>query len=271
MGLRIGFNPLTSTSHRNLSNVQERLHGSMRRLASGQRIATGGDDPAGLHISERMRAKLASMDSASRNTGDGISLLRTAESSLAEATTLLTRMRELAVQAANGTLSSTDKLSIQGEMDQLGAEIRRIAHTTDYNGIPLFGETRVVDVQVGTDAGETVAVQLYDLDPQLGVLVHLDVSSDEGIEAALDVIDGYVDISSQLRSTYGGLENRLQSSRRSTQAGQDSLAAAESRIRDVDVALETAEMTRNLVIQRMGIGLHRLGNVLPGNALRLFA
>ena len=160
MGLRVNTNLFALTAQRNLSNVTSRLQGNFARLSSGLRIATSADDAAGLGISERMRSQIRSFGAASRNAQDGISLAQTAEGALNETSSNLARMRELAVQASNGTLNTTDRATINSEFGALITEITRIADQTEFNGISLLNGSSSVSIQVGLDSGETISVSL---------------------------------------------------------------------------------------------------------------
>ena len=160
MGLRVNTNLFSLTAQRNLNNVTSRLAGNFSRLSSGLRIANASDDAAGLGISERMRSQIRSFGAASRNAQDGISLAQTAEGALDETSSNLARMRELAVQASNGTLSSTDRTTINTEFGALITEITRIGDQTKFNGISLLNAVKSIDIQVGIDSGQNIAVSV---------------------------------------------------------------------------------------------------------------
>src|SRR5258707_5191034 len=237
MGLRVNTNIASLTAHRNLRAVTMRLQGNYARLSSGLRIATAADDAAGLGISERMRAQIVSFRAAGRNTQDGISLVQTAEGALGEASNILSRMRELAVQASNGTLSTTDRATISTETTALVAELDRIAGSTTFNGVNLLdGSSTTASIQVGINANETIDVNLQDTtSATLGVNA-VDVTTATGANTALGLIDTAINTVSTARGDLGASQNRLSSAYASIQSASDNLSAAESRIRDVDVA-----------------------------------
>jgi flagellin len=273
MGLRVNTNIISRNAQRNLSRVTEALAVSFRRLSTGLRIATAADDAAGLAISERLRAQVRSLDQANRNANDGISMAQTAEGALGEVGDIMTRLRELAVQAGNGTLSSTDRDTLQAEFGSLVAEVDRIARSTDFNGIKLLdGSQTTVTFQVGS--GTTAGVDTIDM--QLGSakaadlgIAALDVGSTGNPAAAITAIDAAIDSVSSLRGRLGAVQNRLDSTIRSVGVQVENLSAAESRIRDVDVAEETANLTRNQILQQACIALLSQANALPQAALRL--
>jgi len=274
MGLRVNTNVMSLNAQRELFNVTDRLSGNYRRLSSGLRISTGADDAAGLGISERMRAQIRSYEQAGRNAQDGVSLAQTAEGALNEVNGNLVRMRELAIQAANGTLNPGDRLALDNEFQQLIEEIDRIAETTDFNGLSLLNDTTgtvQIQIQVGTESGETVTISLVDMtDAGLGLTgAGFDLTDVTNASAALDVIDTAIDSVTNARSDLGSSSNRLQSSLRSTQVAAENLSASESRIRDVDVAHETADLTRNSIMQQAAAAVLAQANAQPQIALTL--
>ncbi len=270
MGLRINTNLAALAAQRNLSAVTTRLAGNFARLSSGLRIATAADDAAGLGISERMRAQIRSLTVASRNAQDGISLVQTADGALAEVDGNLIRMRELAVQAANGTLSSVDRAALDTEFQALTQEIARVAGQTSFNGVQLLdGSSAALALQVGAQAGQTISVALGDVTTtQLG-LNGLSVASTGGAQSALAALDAALDDVTSARGVFGATQNRLESSIRSILSSRDNLAAAESRIRDVDMALETADLLRNQILQQSAISVLAQANAQPQLVLQL--
>ncbi len=272
MGLRVNTNLFSLTAQRNLSNVSSRLSGNFSRLSSGMRITSAADDAAGLGISERMRAQIRSLDQAGRNSADGISMVQTAEGSLGEVNTNLNRMRELAVQASNGTLNTGDRAALNTEFDALITEIDRVADQTKFNGIQLFdGSVASVSIQVGTETGETIGITLEDVtDSGLGIDgATFDVSTSTNASAALATIDTAIDSVTSFRGSLGAIQNRLSSTARSIASTSENLSAAESRIRDVDVARETADLTRNSILQQAAVSVLAQANVQPQLALSL--
>ena len=270
MGLRVNTNIASLTAQRNLGAVTARLQGNYARLSSGLRIATAADDAAGLGISERMRSQIRSFRAAGRNAQDGISLVQTAEGALSEASNILTRMRELAIQSTNGTLSTTDRATIATESTALVAELDRIAGSANFNGVQLLdGSSTTASIQVGINANETIGINLQDVTTaQLGVDA-VDVSTATGANAALSIIDTATDLVNTARGDLGASQNRLQSAYASIQSAAENLSTAESRIRDVDVAWETADLTRNSILQQAATSVLAQANVQPQLALKL--
>ena len=253
-------------------NVSDRLSGNFARLSSGLRITTAADDAAGLGISERMRAQVRSLDQAGRNAQDGISLVQTAEGALGETTSNLARMRELAVQASNGTLNTGDRAALDAEFQALISEIDRVANQSDFNGIQLLdGSVSDVAFQVGTESGETISVTLSDMS-QSGLSLNggtFDLTNVTNASAALSTIDTAIDSVTTFRGDLGAIQNRLSSATRSIASNRENLSAAESRIRDVDVARETADLTRNSILQQAATSVLAQANVQPQLALSL--
>lgn len=269
MGLRVNTNLASMTAQRNLSSVTMRLQGNYSRLASGLRIASAADDAAGLGISERMRSQIKSLGQAVRNAQDGVSLVQTAEGALNEVNTNLNRMRELALQAANGTLSTTDRTVINAEFSALVSEIDRIADTTEFNGLSLLNASSTIGFQVGLDAGQTISVNLSSTtDTALGINA-LTTTTVTNASNALASIDTAINSINSSRGALGASQNRLASSMRSILNARENLAAAESRIRDVDVAEETADLTRNSIMQQASVSVLSQANVQPQIALSL--
>jgi len=272
MGLRVNSNISSLNSQRYLSLVTDRLNNNFQRLASGLRIASASDDPAGLGISERMRAQIRSLSQAARNGSDGVSLVQTAEGALNEVNTNLIRMRELAVAAANGTYSTADRSTLDAEFQLLVEEIDRIADSTQFNGVNVLSNgAGNVSIQIGTEAGDTVDISLVDSSSSaLGLSgANFDITTTSNAQGLLDTIDDAIDTLVTTRGNLGASQNRLQSAIRSIQNAQEKLAAAESRIRDVDVAAETADLTRNSIVQQAAVSVLAQANAQPQIALSL--
>ncbi|MCP3919631.1 MAG: flagellin FliC, partial [bacterium] len=227
------------TAQRNLGSVTTRLQGNFSRLSSGLRIATAADDAAGLGISERMRSQLRSLGAAGRNAQDGVSLTQTAEGAMQEVSNNLGRMRELAVQAANGTLTTADRATLDVEYQELISEIDRIAAQTSFNGVSLLDSTATTAIQVGAAAADTITVTFADVTAATLSLTG-DVTTAANATTELTTVDAAITSVSNARGAFGAVQNRLQSSIASIANARENLAAAESRIRDVDVAFETA-------------------------------
>jgi flagellin len=270
MGLRVNTNVAALTSQRNLGAVTGRLQGNFSRLSSGLRIATAADDAAGLGISERMRAQVRSFTVASRNAQDGVSLVQTAEGALQEVSNNLNRMRELAVQSSNGTLTTADRATLDTEFQALVTEIDRVATQTTFNGVNLLdGSTTSLSVQVGVNSGETIGLSLADSSSTGLSLGSLDVTSASNSSSALASIDTAIGTVASSRGTLGAAQNRLSSAISSILNTRENLSAAESRIRDVDVAIETADLTRNSILQQAAVSVLAQANTQPQLALSL--
>ncbi len=270
MGLRVNTNIASLSAQRHMSVVTRRLQENYSRLASGLRISSAADDAAGLAISERMRAQISSFTVAARNAQDGISLAQTAEGALNEVSNILTRMRELAIQSANGTLSTNDRSTTDTEFQALDDEIERISRQTAFNSISLLdGATASVTIQVGINSGETIAVQLQDTTSATLGTSALDVTTSTNASSALALIDTAIDTINDARGTLGATQNRLSSALASILNAKENLSASESRIRDVDVASETADLTRNSIMQQAAVSVLQQANVQPQIALSL--
>ncbi len=258
-------------AQRNLFNSTTNLSGNFARLSSGLRIAVAADDAAGLGISERMRADIRSFAVASRNAQDGISLASTAEGALSEVSDILGRMRELSMQSANGTLSSGDRATIDAEFQQLVEEIDRIASTTSFNGVSLLdGSNTGIQIQVGIGATTNDTITLTPTDVSTSTLsISGGVSTASAAQSMLATLDGAIDDVNSARGALGAQQNRLSSTLRSLANVRENTSAAESRIRDVDVAMETADLTRNTILQQASTAILAQANQQPQLALSL--
>jgi flagellin len=243
----------------------------MQRLSSGLRINSASDDAAGLAISENMRARVRSMNQAVRNANDGVSLLQTAEGALNETGNILTRMRELATQAATGTVSSEQRTYIDNEFTQLKAEINRIASATQFNGSNLLDGTSTTSFQIGpgSTTNDSIAVTIAAADTGTIGVSTSSVNTQAGATAALNAIDNAIKSVSSSRGSLGAVQNRLQSTIANLQVAVENTSAAESRIRDVDVAAETAALTRAQVLSQAGTAILSQANQAPQTALSL--
>jgi flagellin len=273
MGLRVNTNSASINAQRNLSSVTDRLSGNFRRLSTGLRISSAADDAAGLAISERLRSQIRSLDQAKRNANDGISMAQTAEGALNEVSSILTRLRELAIQSSNGSVSNQDKETLDQEFQSLVSEVNRIGASTEFSGIKLLdGSTSSVSFQVGfgTTAGtDTISVSLSAALSTSLSLNSLDIGSGGATTTAITNIDAAINTVSGLRGTLGAVQNRLGSTINNLSITVENLSAAESRIRDVDIAYETAQLTRNQILQQASIAVLGQANSLPQSALSL--
>ena len=273
MGLRVNTNVVSMNAQRNLSRVTDALAGNYRRLSTGLRISTAADDAAGLAISERLRSQVRSLEQAKRNANDGISFVQTAEGALNEVSSILTRLRELAIQSSNGSVSNQDKETLDGEFQSLVSEVDRIGRSTEFNGIKLLdGSSTSVSFQVGfgtTSGIDTLAVTLSAALGSTLSLNSLDIGSGGAFTTAITNIDAAINTVSGLRGTLGAVQNRLGSTINNLAIQVENLSAAESRIRDVDVAYETAQLTRNSILQQASISILSQANAQPQSARQL--
>jgi flagellin len=270
MAMYINTNSASLAAQRNLSNTQRDLSANLQKLSSGSRISQASDDAAGLGISERLKAQTRSLSQASRNTNDGISLIQVAEGAMNEQSGILSRLRELAVQSANGTLGTQERGYIQAEADELVGEIDRISSVTEFNGINMIDAAATsIDMQVGINNGDTITLGFGPTDTATLGVDALDFTSAAGASAAIDSIDTAIDALSSQRSTVGAAQNRLQVTLTNLSSAHENLSAANSRIRDVDVAEETASMTRNQILSQAGVAVLAQANQLPAAALSL--
>ena len=273
MGLRVNTNVLSLNSQRNLANTTDQLGRSMERLSSGLRITRASDDAAGLAISERFRADIRSLSQAQRNANDGISLLQVAEGALNESSGILIRMRELAVQASNGTLGAGELGTLDQEFQSLLGELDRIAAVTEFNGVQVLdGTAGAIIFQVGGNNSANDIITVNGVDATTGAAglnVTGDLLSLGNANTALDTLDASINTLSGLRADFGTAQNVLESTIRSIAVAVENTSAAESRIRDVDVASETAMLTRNQVLQQAGVAMLAQANQSSAIALSL--
>ena len=274
MPLVIQTNQASLQAQNNLSKTQNALSVSFNRLSSGYRINSAADDSAGLAISENMKLQIRSYTVAERNANDGISMTQTAEGSLGQLTDLLGRMRELAMEAANGSMSSADRDYLSTEFTQLQAEIGRIQDSSSYDGTYLIGTaTQQVDFQVGitNQTTDRIAVTFGGLD--IGSLrgTGTSVAGTDGTNAqsALDTIDTALKTISTTRASFGAAMNRFDSAISNIQSVRTNLSAANSRIRDVDIAEESSIMAKNQVLAQAGASVLAQANQTPQLALSL--
>jgi flagellin len=266
VSLRIQNNVEAFNAQRQLNGTTHKLGKAMERLASGYRINRAADDAAGLAISEKLRGQIRGLGQAQRNGQDAISLVQTAEGSLTEVHSMLQRVRELAVQYRNGTLSAADKLAIQSEVNQLSSEIDRIGTSVEFNGIRLLNAVGSITFQVGAEDGQTITVATI----SLGQSVNAATFSLGGAGTTdLDEIDtAIINVSSQ-RSVFGAVQNRLEHTLASLATYQENLVASESRIRDADMAHEMVEFTKLQILQQAGTSMLAQANLSPQTVLTL--
>jgi len=263
MSLRINSNIEAFNAHRQLVGTSNNAAKSMERLSSGYRINRAADDAAGLAISEKLRGQIRGLSQAQRNSQDAVSLVQTAEGSLNEVHSMLQRVRELAVQFQNGTLSTSDKAAITAEAAQLQSEIERIGNSADFNGIKLLdGTGGTISFQVGANDGDVIAVDTATLSDKIGTI---DVDQTDAISA----IDAAIENVSSLRGSFGAVQNRLEHTLNNLSTYQENLMASESRIRDVDMASEMVEFSKNQILQQAGTSMLAQANQAPQSVLSL--
>jgi len=275
MGFRISTNIASINAQRNLGNWQHALANSQAKLSSGSRINKAADDAAGLAISENLKAQIRGLRQASKNASDGISLVQTAEGGLQEISNILIRFRELSVQAASDTIGNKERGFLDAEYQQLKSEIQRIAEVTKFNGRDLLNGTGgLFSIQVGINNDEfkdriTFNASAADatLDA-LGMSPH-SVGTKEGAQVAISAADDAIVQVNGIRANFGAMQNRLQSTVNNLGVSDENLSAANSRVRDTDVAAETAEMTRNNVLLQAGVSVLAQANSIPNLALKL--
>lgn len=273
MGMSIRTNVSSLEAQRNLYGTQSALDSSLSKLSSGYRITKAGDDAAGLGISSALQAQIKSYNQASRNASDGVSLLQTAEGGLNETTNILTRLRELSMQSASSGVTDTERGYIQSEVGQLLSEIDRIANTTEFNGVVLTnGTSTTLTFQVGirnNGTNDRISVNTVNATQTALGVNGLSLATMTGAQQALGTIDSAIQSLSNNRATLGAAGNRFQSVMNAIQISANSVAAANSRIRDVDVAQETSNLTRSQILLQAGVSTLSQANQIPQIALRL--
>ncbi|WP_122643883.1 flagellin N-terminal helical domain-containing protein [Luxibacter massiliensis] len=270
--MRIQHNITALNAHRNLTNNNASVTKSLEKLSSGYRINRAGDDAAGLAISEKMRAQITGLETAQKNAEDGVSLVQTAEGALTEVHSMLNRMVELATQSANGTYSDTNRTEMQKEITALNAEIDRIGTTANFNGTALFdGQTTEITLHVGEgeDAANSITVQLTQMDSASIGVGAIDISTAADAKDAIGVINDTIDTISSLRSDFGALQNRLEHTINNLGVQTENITAAESRIRDVDMAKEMMSYTKNNILVQSAQAMLAQANQVPQGVLQL--
>ena len=276
--MRIANNLMAMNAHRQLTINQNQIAKSIEKLSSGLRINRAGDDAAGLSISEKMRSQIRGLRMASKNAQDGISMIQTAEGALQEAHSILQRMRELAVQASNDTNVSEDRSAIKDELDELVLELERIKDTTQFNTQKLLdgttGASGTVTLQVGANKGETMelnfAIDGINLDNVISTLKGaIDVSDTTKAQDTVAAIDKAIQDVSSGRSKLGAWQNRLEHTIANLDNAAENLQAAESRIRDVDMAYEMMTFTKYQILQQASTAMLAQANLAPQSVLQL--
>lgn len=259
-------------TNKNLASTQSELSGVMQRLSSGYRINKAADDAAGLGISEKLRAQVRGLNQAARNAQDGISVIQTAEGALGETGGILQRLRELAVQGANDTLTSTDRTNIQAEVDQLLSEVDRFADTTEFNTKKLISgslATTAMTLQVGANGSQVIAFTITTATSSSLGVSGIAVSTQASANAAIASIDSAINTISSERAKMGAMQNRLERTISNLNSQSQNLTESESRIRDTDVAKETISLTRLQILQQAGVAAQAQANSAPQVVLSL--
>ena len=273
--MRIVNNIMAMNAHRQLVSNQNGISKSIEKLSSGLRINRAGDDAAGLSISEKMRSQIRGLRMASKNAQDGISLIQTAEGALTEVHAILQRMRELVIQAANlGTQEQEDLDALQNEIAQLIEEINGISERTEFNEKKLLDGSYTGQVfQIGANEGQTMSVEIGDMSAAALGVDGLDVSAFTGdatlIDTALGNVDNAIKTVSEERSKLGAYQNRLEHTIANLDNAAENLQAAESRIRDVDMAYEMMNFTKFQILQQASTAMLAQANLAPQSVLQL--
>ncbi len=272
MALIINNNPASISAQRNLSISTNQLGRSVERLSSGLRITRAADDAAGLGLSESLRAQIRSINQSVRNSSDGISLTQIADGAAATIGNLLSRLRELSSQSASGTVGNTERSYIDQEFVALRSEIDRIAQVTEFNGQALTsGSTISFSIAIGfrSGAGNSLDLDLNDITTTSLGISTVNVSTSANATSALANIDSAISAVATARAEYGSIQNRFEATIANLQVTSENLTAAESRIRDADIAAETALFTKNQILVQTGISVLAQANNLPQQALAL--
>jgi flagellin len=269
MGLRINTNIPSLNASRTLNRSTQGLNRTLERLSSGLRINKARDDAAGLAIAENLSAQVRGSFVAQRNVQDGISMVQTAEGALSESTAILQRMRELSVQAANGTLTDTNRSALDSELRQLMSQLDDIAHDTEFNGTTVLSGSQTVTLQAGSQQGQTLEVSLSGANTRDLVLSRIAISSLDSAQSAITLVDSAIQRVTSQRGTLGAIQNRLEFTVNTLAIQEENSAASESQIRDADLARETINFTRNQILVSAGTSVLAQANVLPQSALSL--
>lgn len=275
MGLRINTNMMSINAHRNLRSTQMAMQSSSEKLSSGHRINKSADDAAGLAISENLNGQIRSFKQSSRNAQDGISFIQVAEGGMNEVSNMITRLRELSVQAASDTIGEKERTYLNRETQQLKLEMERIAQGTEYNGTTLLNGTgNKLDFQIGIKNNEFLDRISYNpstTNVSLESLGLADISAETktGAQESLSKIDASLITLNTNRSQLGALQNRLTSTITNTEVAVENLSAAKSRIKDADIASESAEIARSSIMLQSGISVLAQANQSQGMALKL--
>lgn len=275
MGLRINTNISSIAAQRALGITKNNLDNNLRKMSSGERITRASDDAAGLAISEKLKAHIRGLRQAKRNSDDGVSLIQTAEGAINEISNIIIRLRELSIQAASDTVGDTERGFSNIEFQNLTEEIQRISKGTEFNGRKLLdGTGGVVEIQVGIHNDpmqDRIKYDSTDTDTTIEslALTGESIASKEGAQLSLSKLDDALVRINGTRANLGALQNRLQSASNTIAIAEENFSAANSRIRDVDVAAETADMAKNNILAQAGVSVLAQANQAPNAALKL--
>jgi len=269
MGLKINTNIAALNTGRTLRNTTGQLGKSLERLSSGLRINKAADDAAGLAVAEGFRSQVRGSSVAQRNAQEGVNLMQTAEGSLSETTNILQRVRELAVQSANGTQSDKNRAAIDTEVKQLLSQIDDIAQDTEFNGINVLSSSQTVTLQVGANTGQTLAISVSGAKTNDLKVSTVSVSSMALAVSTISTVDIALQSVNTLRANLGAYQNRLEFTINTLSVQEENAAASESAIRDADIARETISFTRNQILVSAGTSVLAQANVIPQTALQL--
>ncbi|MBU5468498.1 flagellin [Virgibacillus sp. MSJ-26] len=269
----INHNISALNTHRQLGANNNAVQGSLEKLSSGLQINRAGDDAAGLAISEKMRGQIRGLDMAAKNAQDGISMIQTAEGALNETHDILQRMRELAVQASSDTNTDADRGELQKELDELVTEIDRISTDTEFNTQKLLdgtgGEEGSFTFHIGANATQNITVEFGNMGTEELGVNELDIETQEGADEAITAIQSAIDDVSAERAKLGANQNRLEHTINNLGASSENLTAAESRIRDVDMAKEMMNFTKNNILTQASQAMLAQANQMPQGVLQL--
>jgi len=275
MGMRINTNVASLSAQRSLGNNMRKMNDNLRKMSSGERITKASDDAAGLAISENLKAQIRGMRQSKRNANDAISMIQTAEGGLNEISSIIIRLRELSVQAASDTVGSTERGFSDIEFQQLKEEVDRISRSAEFNGIQLLdGSGGMLEFQVGIHNDPLLDRLRYDGSKSNTTLASLglsveSVATKEGAQMSLQRLDDALVQVNSVRSELGATQNRLSSTVNNLAVSDENLSAAKSRIRDVDVAAETADLAKNNILVSAGTSVLAQANAAPNAALKL--
>lgn len=262
MSLMVNTNVDAIDAHRNLQNTENSMSTSMQRLSSGLRINSAADDAAGYAIVQGLTGQVNGLNQASQNTQDGVSLVQTADGTLNDVNQMLQRIRELAVQYQNGTLSTSDQTAIASEVDQLSSEISRIGQTAEFNGIALFSSSTTISFQVGANDGDVISVTTTAMASLVGTI-------SLGGTSPISTIDSFINAVSAQAASFGAVQNRLQYTLTNLSTYQENLTAAQGSIQDVDMASEMTNYSQDQVLQQAGVSMLAQANQEPQAILKL--